>query len=71
MRVQVDLDRSVSTRALPLLMSGCLGLSSNAWAAGQVLEEIVVTAEKRESDLQKYSGGGYRTDRRHVGRPQH
>jgi len=52
MRVQVDLS-PVLTRALLLLMFGCLGFNSTAWAADEVIEEIVVTAEKRESTLQK------------------
>ena len=52
MRVQVDLS-PVLTRALLLLMFGCLGFNSTAWAADEVIEEIVVTAEKRESALQK------------------
>ena len=52
MRVQVDLSH-VLTRALLLLMFGCLGFNSTAWAADEVIEEIVVTAEKRESALQK------------------
>ena len=52
MRVRIALGRLL-TLALSLLVLGSFGLNSTAQAAEQAIEEIVVTAEKRESTLQK------------------